>query len=57
MLVRTGKDSEVSPVENKTSATRAEILRAAAETFGTQPEYLWQDTPSYAVLRHAEGRP
>ena len=43
-------------MENKTPATRAEILRVAAETFGTQPEYLWQDTPSYAVLRHTEGR-
>ena len=43
-------------MENRTLATRAEILRAAAETFGTQPEYLWQDTPSYAVLRHTEGR-
>lgn len=43
-------------MENRTPATRAEILRAAAETFGTQPEYLWQDTPSDAVLRHTEGR-
>ena len=43
-------------MENKTPATRAEILRAAAETFGTQPEYLWQDTPSDAVLRHTDGR-
>ena len=35
---------------------RADILRYAAETYGTVPEYLWKRTPNYAVLRNQANR-
>ncbi len=28
------------------------VLALAAERYGTEPEYLWARTPTYAVLRH-----
>lgn len=31
---------------------RGVILRYALEYHGTEPEYLWQSAPDYAVLRH-----
>lgn len=36
--------------------TRDCILRCAMEQFGTEPEYLWPETPDCAVLRHADSR-
>lgn len=35
---------------------REHILRFAMESFGTQPEYLWADTPEAAVLRHPNSK-
>lgn len=35
---------------------REELLRFAKETFGTQPEYLWEKTPDCCVLRHKDNR-
>ena len=36
--------------------SREELLRFAALTYGTEPEYLWESTPDAAVLRHSENR-
>lgn len=33
---------------------RDNILKYAADTYGTEPEYLWQRTPSFAVLRRRD---
>lgn len=33
---------------------RDDILQYAAESYGTEPEYLWMKFPRYAVLRHRE---
>lgn len=35
---------------------REETLRYAAAVYGSEPEYLWQDTPDAAVLRHRDNR-
>ena len=35
---------------------REEILKYASMRYGTEAEYLWKTSPSYAVLRHAENR-
>lgn len=35
---------------------RRALLSYAADTFGTQPEYPWEDEPGFAVLRHRENR-
>ena len=35
---------------------REEILQYASMRYGTEAEYLWKTSPSYAVLRHAENR-
>lgn len=35
--------------------TREELLRYAADAYGTEPEYPWLDEPSFAVLRHSLG--
>ena len=35
---------------------RGEILRYALEYHGTEPEYLWQSDPNYAVLRHFDNK-
>ena len=32
------------------------VLRFAAETYGTRPEYLWKRSPRYAVLRHQDNQ-
>lgn len=32
---------------------RNEVLEYAKDFYGTEPEYLWESAPSYAVLRHA----
>ena len=32
------------------------ILQHALETYGDEPEYLWQDYPEYAVLRRRDNR-
>ncbi len=33
---------------------RASILKYAADTHGTVPDYPWRTLPRYAVLRHAD---
>lgn len=33
--------------------TREEIFDYCRDNYGTEPEYLWMDTPDAAVLRHA----
>ena len=35
---------------------RSAILEYAKEFYGTEPEYLWQSAPNYAVLRHFENK-
>lgn len=36
---------------------RSEVLQYAADSYGTEPEYPWADSPDAAVLRHsAQGR-
>ncbi len=35
---------------------RDEVLRLAAEQYGTEPEYLWKSLPEAAVLRHADNK-
>ena len=34
---------------------REEILAYAAETFGSEPEYLWASAPEAFILRHRAG--
>lgn len=36
--------------------TTADVLRYAAETYHSEPEYLWARYPDYAVLRHRENK-
>lgn len=36
--------------------SRKEILRFAAEQYGSEPEYLWRTSPDAAVLRHEDNR-
>ena len=35
---------------------RDKVFNYVKETFGTSPEYLWQNTPDTAVLRHSENK-
>ena len=35
---------------------KEELLRYALDTYGTEPEYLWQKYPNSFVLRHANNR-
>lgn len=35
---------------------RQEILDYAFAEYGTEPEYLWKDSPNCAVLRHSSNR-
>ena len=35
---------------------REELFAHAAQTYGTQPEYLWRSFSGYAVLRHQDNR-
>lgn len=41
---------------NTNGATRADVLKYAADQYGTPAEYLWADVPNYAVLRRADTR-
>ena len=34
--------------------TREELFKYALDTYGSEPEYLCQSTPDYAVLRHVD---
>ncbi len=36
--------------------TRKEIFQYVKKKYGTEPEYLWADTPFYAVLRHKDNK-
>lgn len=38
------------------TSIRENILRAAAEKYRAEPEYLWMNDPDAAVLRHTENR-
>ena len=42
--------------ENETISYRQDILKYAAEQYGTEPEFLWASYPEYAVLRHRTGK-
>lgn len=35
---------------------RADILKYVKKKYDTEPEYLWEDYPDVAVLRHINGR-
>ena len=35
---------------------RSDVLRYAAEQYGTRPEHLWLSLPGYEVLRHEDNR-
>lgn len=39
---------------NTRITTRQDILKYAAKTFKTTPEYLWKRTPNFAVLRRSD---
>jgi predicted DNA-binding protein (MmcQ/YjbR family) len=39
-----------------TDTDRAAVLKFAAETWGTEPEYLWASAPDACILRHSENR-
>lgn len=39
----------------KKKSLRGAVLKYALEHYGTQPEYPWDNSPDYAVLRHAVG--
>lgn len=41
---------------NKNGATREKVLEYAANQYGTEAEYLWQDVSNYAVLRRKDTR-
>ena len=38
------------------TSIRENVLRAAAEKYRAEPEYLWMYDPDAAVLRHTENR-
>lgn len=38
---------------NNNFSLRQQIFRFASEQYGTEPEYLWANTPNCAVLRHS----
>ena len=38
------------------NSLRQRVLDYAAQTYQTQPEYLWSRLPTFAVLRHEENR-
>lgn len=42
--------------KNEIRSLRGEILRFAAEKYGTQPDYPWSSAPDYAVLRHSDSK-
>lgn len=35
---------------------RNEIFEYVKKQYGTEPEYLWADSPNYAVLRHTDNQ-
>lgn len=39
---------------NTRITTRQDIFKFTAKTFKTAPEYLWERTPNFAVLRRAD---
>lgn len=41
---------------SKSTVTRQDILQYAEEAYGTMPEYLWENTPTTAILRHKTNR-
>lgn len=40
----------------KTKSCRDKIFKYVLDKYGTQPEYLWDNTPDAAVLRHSDNR-
>lgn len=38
------------------TSVKSEVMAYALEKYGTKPEYLWEDTPDCAVLRHKDNR-
>ena len=38
------------------ASQREALFAFAKETFGTEPEFLWEKTPDAGVLRHADNR-
>lgn len=41
---------------SKDAVTRQDILQYAEDSYGTTAEYLWENTPTAAVLRHKTNR-
>ena len=41
-----------STVRGRLIMTREKLFKYALDTYGSEPEYLWQSTPDFAVLRH-----
>lgn len=39
-----------------TVPNREFVLRLCKEKYGTEPEYLWMDEPTFAVLRHGDNK-
>lgn len=39
-----------------TVSLRGEILQFASDCFGTEPDYPWTSSPTYAVLRHEDNK-
>ena len=39
-----------------TVPNREFVLRFCKEKYGTEPEYLWMDEPTFAVLRHGDNK-
>ncbi len=42
--------------KNNRKSLRDDIIKFAAESYGTSPEYLWRRYPGYAVLRRADNK-
>jgi len=42
-------------MENKDSL-RADIYKYIKDTYGRDPEYLWEKSPNYAAFRHSDNR-
>ncbi len=41
---------------NENPSMKNEAMAYAFEKYGSEPEYLWEDTPDCAVLRHKDNR-
>lgn len=41
---------------SKDAVTKQDVLQYADESYGTKAEYLWESTPTAAVLRHKTNR-